>query len=91
MGTEFEKTSGARVSVPAPLNRKEFNWGGSEEFVGRTKEGLGIRAKTRKVREMAGQFELREPEASYSGHFKAKKGDIGAENTYFWDDYLEIL
>ena len=27
---------------------------------------------------MAGQFELREPEASYSGHFKAKKGDIGA-------------
>jgi hypothetical protein len=42
---------------------------GSEEFVERTKEELDIRAKGREVREMEEQFELREPGASYKGHF----------------------
>ena len=41
MGTEFEKTSGARVSVPAPLNRKEFNWGGAKNLLGGRKRDLG--------------------------------------------------
>jgi len=59
---------------------------GSEEFVERTKEELGIRARARKVREMEGQFELREPGATYSAHFEAKKGDIRPENTYLWKD-----
>ena len=64
---------------------------GSEEFVDRTKDDLGIRARGRKAREIEGQFELREPEATYHGHFEAKKADIGPENTYFWNDYPEIL
>lgn len=62
---------------------------GSEEFVERTKEELGMRAKGREVREMEGQFELREPGASYQGHFGPQKSDIGAENTYSWNDYLD--
>ena len=62
---------------------------GSGEFVERTKEQLGIRAKGREVREMQGQFELREPGAWYKGHFGPEKGDIGAENTYFWNDCLD--
>jgi hypothetical protein len=62
---------------------------GSEEFVERTKEELGIRAKGREVREMEGQFELGEPGVSYKGHFGSEKGDIGLVNTYFWNDYVD--
>ena len=62
---------------------------GSEEFVERTKEQLGIRAKGREVREMERQFELREPGALYKGHFGSENDDIGAESTYCWDDYRD--
>jgi hypothetical protein len=54
---------------------------GSKEFVERTKEELGIRAGGRKVKDIEGQFELREQQAIYHGHFEAKKADIGPENT----------
>ena len=92
MGASFERPSGARVSLPAPLNAvPDLTGVGSEEFVDRTKDDLGIRARGRKAREIEGQFELREPEATYHGHFEAKKADIGPENTYFWNDYPEIL
>ena len=64
---------------------------GREEFVERTKEELGIRASGRKIREMEGQFELRESEAPYNGHFDAKKSDIRPENAYVWQDYPRIL
>jgi len=63
---------------------------GSEEFVERIKVELGIRAKGREVREIEGQFELREPGASYKGHFGPQKSDIGTENTYYWNDYLDV-
>jgi hypothetical protein len=43
MGTAFEKPSGERVSLV-----------GSEGFVERTKEELGIRARGRKAREIGG-------------------------------------
>ncbi len=87
MGTEFEMPSGARVSLLAPLNDFLYLTGvGSKGFVERTKEQLGIRAKRREVRGMEGQFELREPEATYHSHFEVKKADIGSENTYFWND-----
>jgi hypothetical protein len=62
---------------------------GSEEFIERTREELGIRAKGRKVRDMQGQFEFRDPGASYKGHFGAEKAAIGAENTYFWNNYRD--
>ncbi len=64
---------------------------GREEFVEMTKEELGIRASGRKIREVDGQFELREAEASYNGHFEAKKSYIRPENAYVWQDYPRIL
>ncbi len=30
-------------------------------------------------------YQLREPSIPYGAHFGVKKGDIGPENTYFWD------
>jgi len=37
---------------------------------------------------MEGEFELREPGASYSGHFKAKMGDIGFGGKWRVNFYL---
>ena len=62
---------------------------GSQGFVERTKEKLGVRAKARKAKKIEGQFELREPRASYEVHFEAEKSDIGLQNTYFWGNYLD--
>ena len=45
--------------------------------------------KGRIVHESAETFQLPEPGASYKGNLGAEKGDIGAENTYFWNDFLE--
>ena len=75
------------------ISSREARWSesiavGSEEFVRRTKEELSIRAKGREVREMPVHFELREPGASYKGHFGSKNNDIGAENSCFVNDYL---
>ena len=80
----------ARVSLPAPLNAfLDLTGVGSEEFIERTKEELGTRAKGREVREMDGHLELREPGAYYKGHFGHENDDIGPRNTYFWNDYLK--
>ena len=78
--------------IIAFLGQKEpYSWAHiavwSEESVERTKVELGTWAKGREVREVEGQFELREPGASYQGHFGPEKSDIGAENTYSWNDY----
>ena len=54
--------------------------------VEKTKAALGIRAKGRKVRGHEEAYELREPEVLYGDDFEVKKGDIGPENTYFWND-----
>ena len=43
---------------------------------------LGIQGSGRKIREMEGQFEIRESEATYKSHFEAKKSDIRPENAY---------
>ena len=50
---------------------------GNVEFVERTKEQLGIRAKGRKVLETGEAFQLREPEAGYNVNSGAKNDDIG--------------
>ncbi len=63
---------------------------GSEGFVDRTKDQLGIRAKARKVIETAEAFQLREPQVAYRVNSGAKNDDIGAENSYFWDINLNI-
>jgi len=60
---------------------------GSEGFVKKTRQELGIRARGRKVVEAGPEYQLREPQVSYSDHFGLENDDIGAENTYFWDVY----
>jgi hypothetical protein len=63
---------------------------GSERFVERTKDELGIRAKGRKAIESGDAFQLREPGACYRGISGIKNEDIGAENSYFWNINLNI-
>jgi len=46
---------------------------------------LGALAAGRKSREAGESYQLREPSALYGAHFVGKKGDIGPENTYFWN------
>jgi putative transposase len=75
---------------------REVKWSesiavGSEAFVERVKEELGIRAKGREVRELEGQFELREPPVSSNALFEGKKSDIRLENTYFWSEDTKIV
>ena len=58
---------------------------GSKEFVEKVKTRLGILAKGRKATESDGDYQLREPMNSYMVDFGVQKGDIGPENTYFWE------
>jgi putative transposase len=58
---------------------------GSKGFVDRVKSILGALAKGRKRREAGESYQLREPAVPYSAHFVGKKGDIGPENTCFWN------
>ena len=60
---------------------------GSEGFVEKTRQQLGIRARGRKVVEAGPAYQLPEPQVSYSSHFGLENDDIGTENTYFWDVY----
>jgi hypothetical protein len=46
---------------------------------------LGFRAKGRDVIEGGDGYHLREEAAPYMALYEAEKGDIGPENTYFWD------
>ncbi len=58
---------------------------GSRGFVDRVKSILGALALGRKSIEAGESYQLREPSAPYGAHFGVKKGDIGPENTYFWN------
>ena len=73
-------------------NVRESKWTqavavGSEAFVQKTRKQLGGQAGGRRVIEIQGDYQLREPLASYSDDFAPKKGVLRAENTYFWNDY----
>jgi len=57
---------------------------GGEAFVRRIKEGLGIRAKGRKVVGGESRFELREISAPYVDVFEGENVDLSGENTFFW-------
>lgn len=63
---------------------------GSREFVAKTKEKLGVRAKGRKVLEDNEVCQLREQRTPYVSNFGAENGDIGFQNTYSWDPKIEI-
>jgi putative transposase len=58
---------------------------GSRSFVDRVKSILGALALGRKSIETGEAYQLREPSIPYSAHFGVKKGNIGPENTYFWN------
>lgn len=50
---------------------------------------LGFRAKGRKAVEGREGYRVREGPGLYDGLFRAENCDIGAQNTYFRDIYLE--
>jgi putative transposase len=58
---------------------------GNKEFVDKVKSKLGILAQGRDAKETDEGYQLREPIEAYSPHLEAKKGDIGPENTYYWN------
>jgi putative transposase len=58
---------------------------GSQPFVERVKNLLGIRAKGREVIEGAKGYQLREEAAGYQALFGVKKSDIGLDNATLLD------
>ena len=50
---------------------------------------MGGMALGRKVLETGESFQLKEVQYPYIAHFRAKKGDIGAQNSYVWDQNFE--
>ena len=59
---------------------------GSRHFAEITMQQLGGLAKGRRLTGSDAPFELREPQAPYLDHFDPKNSNIGAKNTYSWDD-----
>ena len=58
---------------------------GSEEFVRRTRQRIGIKVKGRKVVEKGGAFTLREPMSDYGLYSGPENSPIVPENRYLWD------
>lgn len=64
---------------------------GSRNFVEKTKEVLGVRAKGRKAQTSSGEAcELREPQLFYQYDYASEKQGLSEENDYYWEDYVEI-
>ncbi|MBN1105700.1 MAG: hypothetical protein JXL84_19990 [Deltaproteobacteria bacterium] len=57
----------------------------SRSFVEKVKEILGFRARGREVIEGVGGYQVKEEPGTYNAFLGAEKGDIGAQNAYFWD------
>ncbi len=58
---------------------------GSEEFVRKTGQRIGIKVKGRKIVEKGGGFTLREPMSDYGLYSGSENSPIVPENRYFWD------
>jgi len=58
---------------------------GSRSFVDRIKSILGALALGRKSIATGEAYQLREPSIPYIALFGFKKGNIGPENTFFWN------
>ncbi len=58
---------------------------GSEDFVRRTRQRIGIKVKGRKVVEKGGAFTLREPMSDYGQYSGPENNPIVPENRYLWD------
>ncbi len=48
----------------------------------------GSALQGKKVKKIGERYQLREPSVPYGAHFGVEKGDIGPENTYFWNDNI---
>lgn len=59
---------------------------GSAEFVLKTQQMLGARAKGRSVVTAGDSFVLRESQENYGGNFSPENRPMASENDYFWDD-----
>jgi len=46
----------------------------------------GWASQGKKVKKIGERYQLREPSVPYGAHLQVEKGDIGPENTYFWND-----
>lgn len=62
---------------------------GNEVFIEKVKSLLGFKARGRNIVKGDEGYHLREEAAPYMALFEAIKGDIGTENTYFWDITIE--
>ena len=81
--------NGQRALLPAQLIAFLYLTGvGNRGFIERIKSLMGTLAIGRKSTKAEESYQLREPPVPYVAHFGAKKGDIGLENTYFWDAKL---
>ncbi len=58
---------------------------GSEDFVRRTRQRIGLRVKGRKVVEKGGAFTLCEPMSDYGLFSGLENSPIVPENRYLWD------
>jgi len=58
---------------------------GGRTFVDTVEALLGFKAKGRNVIESGVGYQLREGGVRYKALFKAENGNIGPENTFFWD------
>jgi putative transposase len=59
---------------------------GSKSFVESVKAKLGIRAKSRQIRELGGSYHLREAQIPYNSDFTPENSGLRSENAYLWMD-----
>jgi putative transposase len=62
---------------------------GSKSFIEKFKSLLGVKAKGRSIMDGGERYHLREEAVPYMALLRAKKKDIGPQNTYFWDITVE--
>jgi REP-associated tyrosine transposase len=75
--------------LPSQGSKRDEKWStsvavGGRKFVTKIKELLGARAIGRRVTNVKGTSELREPMASYNGDFIPEMGILSLENMYYW-------
>lgn len=80
--------------LPSQGKKREEKWSksvavGGEKFVTRIKELLGARATGRRVTNVKGASELREPVASYNGDFLPEMGILSSGNMHYWHIFHE--
>jgi len=89
-GHAIEEALGSKNQV------RESKWSeaiavGSKRFVEATKDLLGIKAKGRRILAEDGADVVREPAAPYGRDFAPTNSSLRLNNTYFWNDYPDIL